>query len=258
MTRRRFTAASAGTLLAAQAQDKASPAIFELRYFYLRNTLENQAQRTNEFLEKAHLPALARSGATATAVFNGNIGQDTPCVLVLSQYPTVAAWEQAQAKLAADQSFTTAADKFHSLPGLGYVRMKTSLLRAFRTVPSIEIPKQEKDRAPRVFELRTYESNNPATLARKIGMFDNGEVAIFRRLNMTPVFFGETILGDHMPNLTYMLCYDSLAMREKVWNDFRKDPEWAKLSGTPGLSNAEIVSNISVSLLSPAAYSAIR
>jgi hypothetical protein len=126
-------------------------------------------------------------------------------------------------------------------------------------MPEIEIPPVETGRAPRVFELRTYESNSPVTLKRKIGMFEEGgEIAIFRRVGLTPVFFGETIAGRRMPNLTYLLAYDSLAAREKNWAAFLADPEWQKLRAKPGLSDAEIVSNISNIMLRPLPFSPIR
>ena len=74
---------------------------------------------------------------------------------------------------------------------------------------------------------------------------------------LTPVFFSRTIVGPHMPNITYMLVHENLAGREKSWDNFRNDPEWKKVAATPGYSDAEIVSNITTVLLRPAAYSQI-
>ncbi len=89
-------------------------------------------------------------------------------------------------------------------------------------------------------------------------MFDDGEIAIFRRTGLLPVFFGETIVGRNMPNLTYMVAFDDLAARENNWRTFANDPEWLKLRATPGLSDAEIVSNISNYLVRPTPFSDIR
>jgi hypothetical protein len=55
-----------------------------------------------------------------------------------------------------------------------------------------------------------------------------------------------------------MLSFDDLASREKCWKAFGADPEWQKLRSSPGLSDAEIVSNISVSLLQPLPFSPVR
>jgi hypothetical protein len=122
----------------------------------------------------------------------------------------------------------------------------------------LEIPKHDGKRANLIFELRTYESNTSATLAHKVKMFADGEMALFRRLGMIPVFFGTTIIGKRMPNLVYMLGYESLAHREKCWGAFVKDPEWIKMRDTPGNSDAEIVSNISSVILSPLSFSQVK
>ena len=55
-----------------------------------------------------------------------------------------------------------------------------------------------------------------------------------------------------------MLSYQDLADRDKVWKAFGADPAWQRLRTTPGLSDAEIVSNITNYLVSPLPFSQIR
>jgi hypothetical protein len=83
-------------------------------------------------------------------------------------------------------------------------------------------------------------------------------MGIFKRLGMNPVFFASTRFGRNVPNLSYMLAYDDLAHRESLWKAFGADPEWQKLRAQPGLSDAEIVSNISNTILRPTAYSQVK
>ena len=125
-------------------------------------------------------------------------------------------------------------------------------------MPAPALTNTAENRPPRIFELRTYESQSFTTLARKIAMFNQSEMQIFQRLGMRPVFFGETIIGSRQPNLKYMLSYDDLAARDKLWHDFGSDPEWKKLSARPELKDSEIVANISNVILRPLAFSAIR
>ena len=54
-----------------------------------------------------------------------------------------------------------------------------------------------------------------------------------------------------------MLTYPDLATREKNWATFVNDPEWKKLSATPGYTDPEIVASITNVLFRPAAYSQI-
>jgi hypothetical protein len=166
--------------------------------------------------------------------------------------------ETAMEKMSADKEFQKGVAEYNSAGELNYIRMENSLLRAFDSIPGIEVPPGDAKRAPRIFELRTYESPSVKASKTKIKMFDDAEIKIFRRCGMLPVFFGETLIGRNLPNLTYMLAYDDLAMRDKVWKTFGADPEWQKLRATPGLTDPEIVSNISNSILRPMPFSPIR
>ena len=256
MHRRQFvtTAASAGLAagpLAAAPQN----AFYELRYYHMRNG--SQTQRTADFLSKHLLPAATRLGIGPLGFFGAVIAEGSPFILSLASYPSAAAFVESMARLASDKEFQQGFDEYNSMTELSYIRMENSLLRAFDSVPSMAIPPAGK-RTPRIFELRTYESNNVKAAQRKIRMFNEGEAAIFQRLGMAPVFFGETLVGRNLPNLTYMLSFESLAARDKLWGAFGADPEWQKLRAQPGYSDAEIVSNISNAILRPLAFSPIR
>ncbi len=260
MNRRTFVGAAVGAGLASGSAGaaKTKSSVFELRILRLRNSPDNQRQRLSEFFQKSLAPAARRAGLGPIGVFSSAIAPDGPFLAWLWSFPSLAAFDEAGEKLAADKQFAKEAEAFNALPGLSYVRLDSSLLRGFDSMPAIEAPPTEGRRAPRIFELRTYESNNSATLRRKMKMFDDGEIGIFRRLGMAPVFFGQTIVGRNMPSLVYMLGFDDLASREKLWRAFGADPEWQKMRATPGLSDAEIVSNISSVILSPLPFSDIR
>src|SRR5438445_645577 len=77
---------------------------------------------------------------------------------------------------------------------------------------------------PRIMELRTYESHSKKANMKKIEMFNTGEIAIFRRAGLSPVFFGETMIGSRMPNLTYMIAFENMAAHDKAWAAFSTDP----------------------------------
>jgi hypothetical protein len=260
MTRRTFSLTASGLALSGPLALAAAPAgrsILELRWLHMRTNTENQMQRTTEFL-RAISPALKRSGATQLGFFGSVIADESPFILSLRSFPSMAAMEAANEKMAADKEYIQARDAYNAAPGLGYERMESSLLRSFEGMPQVVPPPTDGSRAPRVFELRMYESNNSFTLGRKIKMFNEGEIGIFKRLEMRPVFYGETLIGARMPNLVYMLSFDNLAAREKLWQAFGADPEWQKLRVQPGFSDAENVSNISNSILRPLPFSDIR
>ena len=240
----------------AQTPAGSSRAWIELCYYRMRNG--RQVERTTEYLRRGWLPACERAGVGPAGCFGAVIAPDSPFVLTLASYASMGAVEAARAKMAGDKEFLAAADDFNSMTELSYMRMESSLLRAFPAMPAVAVPPAGENRAARIFELRTYEAPNEKALARKIKMFGDGEIEVFRRAGMLTVFFGETMIGSRMPNLTYMLAYDDLAARDKTWRAFSADPEWQKLRATPGLSDAEIVNNISNGILRPLPFSPIR
>ncbi|UCE47399.1 MAG: NIPSNAP family protein, partial [Phycisphaerales bacterium] len=61
--------------------------------------------------------------------------------------------------------------------------------------------------------------------------------------------------GSQMPNLTYMLVFDDLTHRDAMWDVFRVDPEWKKISSDPQYKDT--VSNITDIILRPTGYSQI-
>lgn len=244
--------------LAAQTTSPASRATIEITYYRLRNTLDNQRQRLSQFLEKSYLPQLRRAGAGPVGVFGNSIAPDGPFLMLVTQHPSLAAFGEVRDKLMSNEEYVKALDAFNAEPGLAYERADRMLLRAFAGMPQMEVPPAEGKRAARIFEVRMYESNNLSTLRRKVDMFNKGEIGIFKKLGMRPVFFGEMIAGPKLPNLVYMLSFDDLAAREKAWKAFGADPDWKKMRETPGWADAEIVSNITNFIVSPLPFSDIR
>ncbi len=88
-------------------------------------------------------------------------------------------------------------------------------------------------------------------------MFNKHELAIFRRVGLTPVCFGSALLGAKMPNLTYMLVFPDDAARTAAWDRFRADDEWKQLKAMPEYADKEIVSRITNKILQPEPYSGI-
>ena len=88
-------------------------------------------------------------------------------------------------------------------------------------------------------------------------MFNEGEIGIFVRAGLAPVFFGDTVIGPRMPSLTYMLTFADVADLNAKWTVFGSDPAWQELSQRPGNTDPEIVSNISNLYLSPLSCSQI-
>jgi hypothetical protein len=270
MERRQFLSTTLGASLLASAaaegfspQEKPSvPAASPSYYVWLEYTLRNgpQQKRMADFLQNALVPALNRLGSTPVGVFEQLVGDPGPTISVLMPFATVDLLMSHEATLQKDQDFVRAADLYLNSPATdsSYVRRETSLLQAFPNVPKIEVPAATATKGPRLLELRCYESHGEMATRKKMSMFtEMGEMEIFRKTGLTPVFFARTLIGQRQPNFVYMLVHENLAAREKNWDNFRTSPEWKKLASTPGFSDAEILTNITTKFLRPTAYSQI-
>ena len=236
----------------------ATPEFYLWRQYILR--AGTGPRRLADYLEKALIPALNRLGHKPVGVFEPIVGVPSPTVFTLLPVSSLESIGTIDAGLQKDEAFVRAGAAYFDAVATDpvYVRQETSVLAAFPNVPRVEVPAATATKGPRVFELRTYESHNERAHRLKVRMFaEMGEVDIFRRVGLTPVFFASTIAGPRMPNLTYMLVHDSLATRQKSWEAFGGDAEWKKLRSTPGYADAEIVSNITTVLLRPSGYSQI-
>jgi hypothetical protein len=218
-----------------------------------------QAKRLDDFLEQLAIPALNLYGVQPVGAFVGVLGDVCPNVYTLLRHTSLDSLMAVRTWLAADREFRRTGAAFFDVPATdpAFMRVDSSLLVAFDGMLELELPSGAGTAAPRLFELRRYESHSEAALSRKIEMFNSREIAIFRRTGLRPVFFGETLVGSCMPNLTYLLTFEDMAAREKSWATFRADPEWKQLWSTPGLTDGEIVSNVSSVLLRPTPYSQI-
>lgn len=265
MERRTFvttmmSAAMAGSagLAAGGRQTKPAPEFYIWRQYFLKTG--TQPRRLAEFMERALIPALNRLGHKPIGAFEVLVGLATPTLLTLTPAASLESVGTLDAALARDDQFKQAAAPYMEAAATDpvYVRQEVSILGAFANVPRIEVPAAAASKGPRIFELRTYESHNEAAHEKKVRMFaEMGEVDIFRRVGLTPVFFARTLAGPRMPSLVYMLVHENLAGRDKAWAGFRDDPDWKKLRSTAGYSDPEIVSNITTVLLRPTSYSQI-
>jgi hypothetical protein len=266
MKRRRFLVSSlAASALAgastpvnaAATSSAAGREYYELRKYHLRRG--PQQRLIDDYVRDAAIPALNRLGIRPIGVFNTTIGPGSPTLYLLLPHSSVESAVTVHDRLVADPEYLQAGAPFINATATepGYARVESFLLRALTGMPKLELPAGAAEKKPRICELRTYESHSKKANSTKIEMFNKAEIDIFRRTGLRPVFFGETLVGSAMPSLTYMLTFENMDERTRNWAAFVSDPEWKKLSTTPGYTDPEIVSNISNAILSPTPYSQI-
>lgn len=268
MKRRGFLVSSlaasalAGTANSLEANRAEAPAPAGREYYELRKYLLRrgpQQQRIDEYFREANIPAMNRLGIKPVGVFTSIIGPSSPTLYVLAPHPSAESAVTIHDRLRADSEYLQAGSVFINATPTepSYVRVENFLFAAFAGMPKLEVPPGVAEGKPRIFELRTYESHSMKAHRTKVEMFNSAEITIFRRTGLRPVFFGETMVGSGMPSLTYMLTFADMEERTHCWAAFVADPEWKKLSSTPGYTDPEIVSNITNIILAPTPYSQI-
>jgi len=259
MHRREFLAGSlaASTLAVAPAAHTQSSVARPREFYQIRRyALQSgpQVAMTQKYISEALIPALAKKSGPIGA-FRLDIGPETPTFYVLIPIHEPAMAATLETELAQDTDYVKAAEPFWSAPATSpaFLRIDSSLLVAFEGWPRITPPAKAK----RIFQLRTYESPSYRDHIVKVQMFHSGEFEIFKNAGFQMVFFGDTLIGQRMPSLTYMLSFADSAELDAKWAVFRNDPAWKKLSADPRFAFEAIVSNITNLILSPLAASQI-
>ena len=230
---------------------------YELRRYRMESG--PQQKLTNTFVAEALIPGLNRLGLKPVGAFNLDIGPETPCLFVLIPSSSLETLVTTEFRLAQDQEYLRTGEGFLNAPATqpAYVRTESSLMIAFEGHPKLTVPPVTAQHGSRVFQLRTYESPSNQDHRRKVEMFHSGEFGAFERAGFWQIFYGDTLIGPRLPNLTYMLSFPDLSELNAKWKAFGSDPEWKKLISSPKFNYEAIVSNITNLILTPASYSQI-
>jgi NIPSNAP len=224
--------------------------IYELRQYHLRVT---QRQQFSEYLRDVSVPALNRAGIEPVGVFSVSFGPESPSTWVLLTHKDMNSVATLDDTLQADEEYRAKGKEHHARPSSdpAYMRIDSQLMIAFGGMPALEKPAGNAAGEGRIFELRTYESHSKAAHRKKVEMFNEGEIEIFRKTGLAPVFFGSNLIGSRLPSLTYMLVFEDMAARENNWRTFVSSPEWKALSSKPEYADGSIVSNITSYIMRP-------
>ena len=237
---------------------------YELRIYHLKSSADRGL--LDAYLSKALIPALNRVNSNPVGVF---VQQERPdktaatevrddkAVLVLIPFASVGSYTTAIARLNADDEYKAAGAEYLQVPKgkPAFERIDSWLMLAFAGIPKIELPAYCKDKQPRMFELRTYESYSELKAQKKVDMFNNGEIQLMRDVGLGPVFFGQALVGANLPHLTYMLSAENQEAHTKHWDAFKSHPTWDKMKNDP--QYADTVSKIYNRFLVPTPYSQI-
>jgi hypothetical protein len=107
-----------------------------------------------------------------------------------------------------------------------------------------------------IHELRIYHTI-PGRMPALLNRFETITLAIWERFKIRQAGFWTVDIGDSNADLHYLLEWESLAERERIWSAFVSDPEWlAKKAETE--KDGPIVARVTNLMLKPTAFSSVR
>jgi hypothetical protein len=242
-------AASATVALAGRAEAAAGSAgsggreYYELRAYRLKPGATSDL--LDGYLEKALLPGLSQHGIKNVGVFtevdiDKNAATSKPkadsAVWVLIPHASLESFVNVTTTINTEAGVQKAGADYLQTPKANpaFDRIDSWLHLAFTSMPKLQVPAFSKNKtATRIFELRTYESHSELKALSKIAMFNNGEIDVMKELGMSPVFYGQAIVGRDLPHLSYITGAADLATHLANWKKFGTHPTWVKLKGDP-------------------------
>lgn len=107
-----------------------------------------------------------------------------------------------------------------------------------------------------IYELRVYRCL-PGRLPALLKRFESLTLALWDKHGIRQSGFFTTVIGESNQELTYLLKWDSMAEREKLWTAFMNDPAWVE-GRAKSEEDGQIVGNVVSQFLTPTAFSALK
>src|ERR1043166_1310282 len=176
-----------------------------------------------DYISGALIPAYKRLGIGPVGAFKQTYGPNFGALMVLTVHGSLDSAATANAKLLDDAEVQRAGAEYFAAPidNPPFIRMGSRLLRTLAGLPHLTVPEAAAGNKPRIFGFRTYDSHNERVARQKIEMVNAGEIEYFRRNGAQPVFFAETLFGEGMPSLSYMLAFQDMVAHDAAWAGFR-------------------------------------
>jgi hypothetical protein len=214
----------------------------------------SQGTRLTNYLGKTYLPALAKVHNGPTLVLEATLAARLPQVTVLTGYPSVEEMWSVRTKLDADKALEAATDAWEA--EAPFENLTSSLLRVGDYSPEL-VPLNPPPAVPRVFEMRIYHAPTWKNMRGLEWRFREGEVRILSKIGAAPILFAPTVIGDDVPNMTWITAFENEAARDKAWAAFGADPDWLKLSAESRQRYGDNPTFRQIRLYRAAAYSPI-
>lgn len=207
-----ISAASSFTSLSASTSSDPTeqPWVVSLESFRVGHA--DQMPHLHSYLGGTFLPYLTQVHRGPKMFLDAIVAPHTPQALVLTAFPSFAEMIEIRGKIAAHPDIQRArADRECG---------ESQIL--ITSADSLRFHAEPMRRCDGIFELRAYHAP---------GWRDRPPAAVnaaFRRAGIRPILTASAA-GEHVPRFTFLVAFESLAMRQEAWGSLEADSEWSDL-----------------------------
>ena len=231
------------------------PGLYELRIYRLHQG--PQGGKLDQWFTQRAIPLHQKHGFAPMGFFHVSIGEFTPRLIQVIAYRSLAEREARWNALEADADWNAINDELAAdLSQPAFDDLEVRFLKGLPFTPAWEATPEDKKH--KIYEIRTYQANSERQLRVLTHRFASGEVDVFHRSGFFPVLFSHEIAGPMMPNLTYLIPFDSIEARDEQWGKFGRDPQWKTLLDESIRLGGDVIRQVTNYILSPTSYSALR
>ncbi len=228
---------------------------YVLETFYLQQGA--QVARMDDYFSRLLLPALRKARHSGPVIFlQSLIAPHMPQMVAIHGFESLEEMWNVHSRIQQDPDLVKNFEQWDS-GDPPFDQQSNIILQAADYSPEIITP-AELAKTSRIFELRVYHSPTWRQLKALHERFAGPEIQIFHRVGVHPILYSSTLIGPNMPNLTYLIPFESLAAREKAWDAFGADPEWIKVRSESIEKHGQLSAVIQISLFRSAPYSPVR
>jgi NIPSNAP len=112
------------------------------------------------------------------------------------------------------------------------------------------------DEETMIYELRIYHCL-PGRLPALLKRFENTTVRLFEKHGIRQAGFWTVAIGESNQDLFYLLQWESLAERDRIWAVFQSDTEWIE-ARRKSEEEGPIIASISNTILNPTSFSSVK
>ena len=107
-----------------------------------------------------------------------------------------------------------------------------------------------------IYEQRIYHAM-PGRMPDLLRRFEQVTLPIWQRMGIRQAGFWTYVVGGSNQDLVYMLAWESMAERDRLWTAFSNDPEWLQKRGQTE-ENGPLLRSLENAFLQPTGFSAVK